>query len=117
MNPTTPTTPHPALLPYPSPLPKPGKRNFPWIYRIDEDFVYAHTGWKLQKRFVSTWLDISRDGVIAVKANKTGYAWDGCTPKVSIFNIWIWGVPDGHVDYRTMRPYTYYASMVHDAMC
>ena len=65
---------------------------------------------------MSKWLEISTDGLITVKANENGYAWDGCTPKFDILNLWVVGVPDGHVDYRTDKPYTYRASMVHDAL-
>ena len=52
---------------------------------------------------------------MTVKANE-GYSWDGCTPKRSFLNLSIIGVPDGHIDYRTMRPFTYHASLVHDAL-
>ena len=100
---------------YPTPRPKPS-RTFPWIYKIEQDYVYRDTGWVLQEDFVSEWLHISQQGVITVKANQHGYAWDGCTPKVSVFNLFVIGVPDGHVDYRSMKPYTYYASLVHDTL-
>ena len=70
----------------------------------------------LENPFVSEWLDISTSGLITVKANKEGYSWDGCTPKWSILNLFIVGAPDGHIDYRTMKAYTYYASLVHDAL-
>jgi hypothetical protein len=99
----------------PAPRPK-ANRTFPWIYKIEQDFVYRDTGWILQQEYVSEWLHISQQGVITVKANQKGYAWDGCTPKKSVFNLFIIGIPDGHVDYRTMQPYTYYASLVHDAL-
>lgn len=54
--------------------------------------------------------------MVTVKANESGYAWDGCTPKWSLLNLVIVGVPDGHVDHRTMKPFTYHASLVHDAL-
>ncbi|HGS4561617.1 TPA: hypothetical protein ACMDVM_003694, partial [Vibrio cholerae] len=91
------------------------KGSFPYIFKIEEDFTYQ-TPWNLKQPFVSEWLEISIDGLIRVKANDTGYSWDGCTPKYSFLNLWIIGVPDGHIDYRTMKPYTYYASLVHDAL-
>ncbi len=65
---------------------------------------------------MSEWLEITTSGQITVKANQDGYSWDGCTPKRSVLNLFIVGVPDGHIDYRTMMPYTYYASLVHDAL-
>ncbi len=89
--------------------------NFPYIFKIEQDYTHQ-TKWQLDQPFESQWLEISREGLIRVKANETGYAWDGCTPKISILNLWVLGVPDGHVDYRTMQPYTYFASLVHDAL-
>ena len=89
--------------------------NFPYIFKIEQDYTHP-TSWSLEEPFESEWLEISVDGLIRIKANDSGYAWDGCTPKFSFFNLWVIGVPDGHVDYRTMQPYTYYASLVHDAL-
>ena len=98
------------------PMEKLRKGNFPYIFRIYEDFKYSDTGWKLAEEFCSKWLHISKAGEVTVKANETGYAWDGCTPKWSFLNLVIVGVPDGHVDHRTTKPYTYYASLVHDVL-
>jgi len=100
---------------YPRPRHKERKGDFPYIFKEMVDFQYQ-TDWRLKAPFVAEWLEISVDGLVTVKANTTGYAWDGCTPKVSLLNLAIVGVPDGHVDYRTMKPFTYRASMVHDAL-
>jgi len=88
-------------------------KNFPWIFKIHEDFVFQsrHRG----KSFDSKWLKLETSGKVTVKANDTGYAWDGCTPKRSILGLFIIGTPDGHIDIRTEKPMTYYASLVHDA--
>ena len=80
-----------------------------------EDYIYD-SDWIIGKQFTSEWLEISEKGKIKVKANEHGYSWDGCTPKWSFLNLMIIGVPDGHINYRTMKPYTYYASLVHDAL-
>ena len=45
-----------------------------------------------------------------------GYAWNGCSPKFCLCDILL-GTPDGAVDARTGRPKTYFASLVHDALC
>lgn len=65
------------------------------------------------------WLSISKDGTITVKgSNYNGYAWDGCTPKKNFLQI-TWGNFDGEItkfgpgDYK---PFTYYASMIHDVL-
>lgn len=99
------------------PQPRAKKRtgNHPYIFKEMVDFTHR-TAWRLQGPFVADWLEISTDGLVKVKANATGYAWDGCTPKYSFFDIAIVGVPDGHIDVRTMQPFTYRASMVHDAL-
>jgi hypothetical protein len=100
---------------YPQPRdPAPGRhRLYPWIFKIEEDFVFKslHMG----KSFDSDWLRLDVDGTVTVKANTGGYAWDGCTPKVSILGLFILGIPDGHIDVETGKPLTYYASLVHDA--
>ena len=91
------------------------KGNFPYKFKIMEDYIYE-SGWNLDKPFTSEWLEINETGQIKVKTNEHGYSWDGCTPKWSFFNLMIVGTPDGHIDYRTMKPYTYYASLIHDAL-
>jgi hypothetical protein len=101
---------------WPQPRTKQRTRNLPYIFRITDDYVYEEAGWDLAEAFDCEWLHISVDGVITVKANEQGYAWDGCTPKWSLLNLAIIGVPDGHVNHRTMQPYTYAASLVHDAL-
>ena len=100
-----------------TPHPRAKKRSgqHPYIFKEPSDFSHR-TAWKLDQPFISKWLEISTDGLVTVKANDTGYAWDGCTPKYSFFDIAVVGVPDGHIDIRTMKPFTYRASMVHDAL-
>jgi Protein of unknown function (DUF1353) len=46
---------------------------------------------------------------------KGGYAWDGCTPKFSVFDIVV-GVPDGVPNRTTRKPKAYYASLMHDVL-
>ncbi|MDX8400545.1 MAG: hypothetical protein R8K20_09915 [Gallionellaceae bacterium] len=102
-------------MPFPKPREKLRKGNFPYIFVEHEDFPHQ-TDWTLERSFEAEWLSISKSGLIIVKANKTGYAWDGCSPKFDILNLVVVGVPDGHFDYRTGKAYTYRASMVHDAL-
>lgn len=101
---------------YPQPREKHRTGNFPYKFRIEADYTYTETGWTLDEEYESKWLHISENGTVTVKANENGYAWDGCTPKKSFLNLAIIGTPDGHINYRTMKPYTYYASLVHDAL-
>jgi hypothetical protein len=99
----------------PPPRVKKRRGNHPYIFKEMVDYA-CQTTWHLDAKFVTKWLEISTDGLVTVKANNTGYSWDGCTPKFSLFDIKIIGIPDGHIDVRTMQPYTYRASMVHDAL-
>jgi hypothetical protein len=47
---------------------------------------------------------------------RKGYAWDGCSPKLSVLGLFWLGTPDGHIDCDTGKPFTYYASLVHDCL-
>jgi hypothetical protein len=76
-----------------------------WIYiQLKEDLKFCDECHKL-------WLEIKKDGMIIVKKD---YAWDGCSPKLSIFDLFWVGTPDGALDEE--KPITYYASLVHDAL-
>ena len=101
---------------FPQPIRKQRKGNFPYKFKITEAYSYKDTGWKLTSKFESDWLSISEMGEVIVNPAVKSYAWDGCTPKMSILNLFTLGVPDGHVDFRTMKEYTYDASLVHDAL-
>lgn len=89
-----------------------------WKFVHQTDFSYQ-TNILLDRKCDYEWLTISEDGTITVKgSNGKGYAWDGCTPKKDLLHI-TWGNFDGKLkkfskgDYK---PYTYYASMVHDVL-
>ena len=92
-----------------------------WIYILDQDFVHSilhllPPGWNKGYAFYDKKgrlrLEINPDGSARVLA---GYAWDGCTPKFSIFDILI-GTPDGAPNHQTKKPKTYYASLLHDVL-
>lgn len=68
------------------------------------------------REFENDWLLI-QDGIIRIKAsNKNPYAWDGCSPKWEKVDLLI-GTPDGRLDWNTLEPITYYASMIHGVLC
>lgn len=95
-----------------------GSKNVSWLYRLDrayswdsrcpvgDDFLFFDKKDKLR-------LVVEASGRITVLA---GYAWNGCSPKVCVFDI-LWGTPDGAVYAETGRPKTYFASLIHDALC
>jgi len=88
------------------------------IYTLAEDFV-----WESQHPIPKTLyfydendklrMVIDKKGKITVKER---YTWDGCTPKFSVFDLFIFGTPDGIRFRLTDKPKTYYASLVHDAL-
>jgi hypothetical protein len=100
---------------YPVPRTRERTGNFPYIFVERTDYS-VQTDWQLEGDYEAEWLKISKSGLVTVKANRRGYAWDGCSPKTDILNLIVVGIPDGHIDYRTKKPYTYFASMVHDAL-
>lgn len=78
-------------------------------YKLSEDYSrYCH---QLAGVYHSSeWLTI-HDGWLTIKA---GYAWDGCSPTWRIGGVWL-GTPDGR--RVNGKPKSYYASLVHDALC
>jgi hypothetical protein len=82
-----------------------------WVYKLDEDFEYLlpYKGSSLKAR----WLAIHPDGRMIIPK---GYAWDGCTPKFSLFDLAIIGTPDGMIDVKSGKPKTHDASLIHDAL-
>jgi hypothetical protein len=88
-----------------------------WIFVLDDDYV-----WSSGRRFAEDSayedgsgkrrLEIRRNGEIRVLK---GYAWDGCTPKFSLWDICV-GTPDGVPNAETKKPKAYYASLLHDAL-
>ena len=90
-----------------------------WLFVTHEDHEF-HTD-ILGRKFENEWLKVSPDGRMKIKGShvlpsgKSGYAWDGCSPKFAVLDIVI-GTPDGVTDHITEKPKTYYASMVHDAL-
>jgi len=83
----------------------------PWLYRLDADFRLDLDHLISESIvFDSEWLTI-KNGFAIVKA---GYAWDGCSYKFSILDLFVVGVPDGRL--RHGKPMAYYASLIHDAL-
>ena len=84
-----------------------------YIYCLEQDYKYLSS---LKGRgFENEWMKFEPSGMITIKgSNKKGYAWDGCSPKLKWRDIcWI-GTPDAVLNWKSMRPKTYYASMIHD---
>lgn len=90
-----------------------------WIYILDRDYSYDikrylpadfSTGCAFEDQDGNRRLEIRPDGTATVLA---AYAWDGCTPKLALWDIMI-GVPDGIPNLGTKRPKAYYASLMHD---
>lgn len=94
------------------------KFNVDWIYVLDEVVEFSsrlrleenYLFWDEKKKKVR--MVILKDGRIFLKPK---YAWDGCTPKFCLWDIYF-GIPDGAVHSDTLKPKTYYASLFHDAL-
>jgi len=84
-----------------------------YIYCLEEDYSYksAITG----RTFENEWFKLDKDGTVTVKgSHKKGYAWDGCSPKFKFRDVCLIGIPDAVLNWKTKKPKTYYASMIHD---
>ena len=83
-----------------------------YVYCIKEDYPYKSS--ITERQFKNEWLQLDLDGTITVKgANKRGYAWDGCSPKIKIGDIYF-GTSEAVLNDDTRQSKTYYASMIHD---
>jgi len=83
-----------------------------YVYCIKEDYKYVSS--IKDREFENEWFRLDKNGTVIVKGtNKKGYAWDGCSPKVKIKDIYF-GTPEAVLNYDTGRSKTYYASLIHD---
>ncbi|MBN1406132.1 MAG: hypothetical protein JW946_06405 [Candidatus Omnitrophica bacterium] len=84
------------------------------IYCIKKDYVYK-TAIK-NRALENEWVKLEADGTIIVKGtNRQGYAWDGCSPKIKIKDIYF-GTPEAVLNFNTGQSKTYYASLIHDVL-
>jgi hypothetical protein len=83
-----------------------------YIYCLKEN--YYHRSLIRGRSFENEWLKLSNDGTVTVKGTyHSGYAWDGCSPKLKIKDIYL-GTFEGVLNFSTGRSKTYYASLIHD---
>ena len=83
----------------------------PWLFKLSADYSWNAAGFiSIDITFDNPWLKI-HNGVITVKQ---GYAWDGCSHKWVIADLWVIGTPDGRLHHGL--PITYHASLIHDAL-
>ncbi len=83
-----------------------------YIYIIRKD--YRHKSTIKNREYENEWFKLEKDGTVIVKgSNKKGYAWDGCSPKFKIKDVYF-GTPEAVLNYETGKTKTFYASMIHD---
>lgn len=83
-----------------------------YVYCIKEDYRYQSS--IKGREFENEWFKLTRDGIIIVKGTHyKGYAWDGCSPKLKIKDVYL-GTPEAVLNFDTGKSKTYYASLIHD---
>ena len=83
-----------------------------YVYCLKED--YRHQSQIKGRQFENDWMKLDLDGTVTVKGtNQQGYAWDGCTPKIKINDVYF-GTPEGVLNFVTGQAKTHYASLIHD---
>ena len=83
-----------------------------YVYCIKEDYRYQSsiTG----REYENEWFRLSKDGTVLVKGTHyKGYAWDGCSPKWKIRDLYV-GTGEAVLNWETGQSKTYYASLIHD---
>lgn len=82
------------------------------MYCITQDFEYVSS--IKGRTFDNMWCALHEDGTVIVKGTYyRGYAWDGCSPKVKIKDLYF-GACEGVLNFDTRHSKTYYASLIHD---
>lgn len=101
------------------------RRGIRWLFRVYKIYTLAEDfEWESKHSIPDTlyFYDENKKKLRMIFTNtgkitiKEGYSWDGCTPKISIFDLFIFGTPDGIRNRLTDKPKTYYASLVHDSL-
>ena len=83
-----------------------------YIYCMRDDFKYQ--SFIKERSFENEWFNLDPDGIVTIKGTHyKGYAWDGCSPKFKIKDIYL-GVPEAVLNFTTGQSKTYYASLIHD---
>ena len=83
-----------------------------YVYCIKED--YRHQSSIKGREFENEWFKLDKDGAMIVKGTRyKGYAWDGCSPKWKIKDLYI-GTWEAVLNWETGQSKTYYASLIHD---
>jgi len=83
-----------------------------YVYCIREDYKYQTS--IFGREFENEWFKLSKDGTVVVKGtNYKGYAWDGCSPKFKIKDLYF-GTWEAVLNFKTGQSKTYYASLIHD---
>lgn len=82
-----------------------------WRFQLDQDYS-RYVPELAQVQFQNSWLGITA-GALCIRAD---YAWDGCSPTwfLPLFG-WV-GIPNGPLTAQGV-PQSYYATLVHDALC
>ncbi|MFA6218083.1 MAG: hypothetical protein WDL87_10585 [Candidatus Omnitrophota bacterium] len=66
------------------------------------------------REFENEWFSLAKDGSVLIKGTHyNGYAWDGCSPKIKIKDVYL-GTLEGVLNYNTGKSKTYFASLIHD---
>ena len=83
-----------------------------YVYCIKEDYQ-CQTSIK-GRAFENEWFKLDKEGRVTVKgAHYKGYAWDGCSPKWKLKEMYF-GTPEAVLNNKTRQSRTYYASLIHD---
>ena len=83
-----------------------------YIYCIKENCRYQSS--IKDRAFENEWMKLEKDGIIIVKGtHDRGYAWDGCSPKIKIKDVYL-GTLEAVLCLETGWSKTYYASLIHD---
>lgn len=88
----------------------------PWRYRTHEELVFHSPHLVGVRPFKNEWIEMDGQGRLIIAKD---YAWDGMSPTKYIrrWNYWLGPYQGGPDPVHKHLPYTWRASLVHDAFC
>ena len=83
-----------------------------YVYCVKEDYKYQSS--IIGRECENEWFKLAKDGAVIVKGTHyKGYAWDGCSPKFKLKDLYL-GTWEAVLNLDTGQSKTYYASLIHD---
>ena len=77
-------------------------------WKLEKDYTFEYEAEDAEYSYAKV-----KDNRVTIKA---GYAWNGCSPKRSVLDVFVVGITDGIVYFETGKQKLYYPTLEHDCL-